>query len=91
MIQQQTPVYSPQQQQELRREICAKCIYSACNNNQTDKCSIDSMVCTQDNNKLIIVKTQNMNETCPMSFWDLTNATRLTYKPSAGKGCGCGK
>lgn len=91
MIAQQTPIYSPQEQANLRLEICKKCTFSACNGNQTNKCNVDEMICTQDNNQLVILKTQNMNSVCPMKFWDLTNATKTTYAPSPGKGCGCGK
>lgn len=78
-------------QENMKLNICSACIYSACNGNQSNKCNVNEMTCTQDNNQLVIAKANNVNETCPMSFWDITKSTHTSHAQSSGKSCGCGR
>lgn len=93
---QQVSRYTPVQIKNLRLNTCRNCIYSACNDNGnlSNKCNIDTLVCTKDknllgNNKSVVSKANNLNDTCPMGYWDFTNATKTVYIKSSGcKTCG---
>lgn len=85
------PHQASSNQQASRIEICKQCIFVACDFSKINKCDINTLVCTKDNNKNIIEKTSNPAETCPMGFWEIANATHTTHVQSSGKSCGCGK
>lgn len=82
------PVYSQEEQRILRLNTCKGCIYSQCNGNSSNKCNIDSLVCSIDN-KGIVVKSNNLSNKCAKGYWDNTNMTKSVFVPN--KGCGCGK
>lgn len=83
------PVYSQEEQRRIRLDICKLCPASACNSNFANKCQINDLVCTKDNNKLVVIKSQNLTEKCPLNSWDMALKTKTIIVPS--KGCGCGK
>lgn len=81
-------VYSDDQIRQLRLKICERCIYSSCNGNLSNKCNINELVCTRDNNISILNKTSNISNTCPLQYWAFTNSKRPIAFRSYGCGCG---
>lgn len=80
------PIYSQEQQRQIRLDTCTKCILAKCNGNESNKCNINSLVCSLDNQS-IITKTNNLSSVCKKGYWDTTNATK---KIQVSTGCGCG-
>lgn len=87
MATQIVPIYSQEEQRALRFKTCQSCTLSACNGNQSNKCNVDSLVCTLDNQN-IRIKAFNLSNKCARGFWDNTNATKSVY---VAPSCGCGK
>lgn len=84
-----TDAYTFEEKKKMRLDICKQCIFISCNGNNTNKCDINAMICTKDNEN-IIIKTNDATSTCKMDYWSLSNKTLDGYVPS-GKGCGCGR
>lgn len=83
---QNVPVYSQEEQKSIRLSTCKGCILAKCNGNESNKCNINSLVCTLDN-QLIVQKANNVNSVCKKGYWDSTNATKQIKVTT---GCGCG-
>lgn len=82
-----SPIYSQEEQRVLRLNTCSKCIYAKCNGNESNKCNLDSLVCTLDGQG-IKVKSNNLSNNCKKGYWDNTNETKRVQVVTPGCGCG---
>lgn len=80
--------FSDEQIRQMRLNTCKMCTFSACNGNQSNKCNIDTLTCTRTGEN-IIVKTNDIAQTCPLKYWVYTNAKIPVFvRPNSGCGCG---
>lgn len=83
-----TDVYTDEQKRAMRLNVCKQCVFISCNGNNSNKCSIETMICTKTAiNERVVEKSANLASKCPMDYWTLTNKTLDNYIPKPGCGC----